>query len=51
MDVYSSNTILQRELDRVAWASLAGYTTTFAMMLVPVPNPLPLTLVSLNSVE
>jgi len=42
---------LQRELDRVGWASLAGYTSTFAMMLVPVPNPLPLALISLNSVE
>lgn len=51
VDVYSSNPILQLELDRVAWASLAGYTTTFAMLLVPVPNPLPLALVSLNSVE
>lgn len=51
VDAYSSNPILQRELDRVAWASLAGYTSTFAMMLVPVPNPLPLALVSLNSVE
>lgn len=51
VDVYSSNPILQREFDRVGWASLAGYTTTFAMMLVPVPNPLPLALVSLNSVE
>jgi hypothetical protein len=51
VDVYSSNPILQRELDRVGWASLAGYTSTFAMMLVPIPNPLPLALVSLNSVE
>jgi len=51
VDVYSSNPILQLELDRVAWASLAGYTTTFAMMLVPIPNLLPLALVSLNSVE
>ena len=51
VDAYSSNPILQRELDRVGWASLAGYTSTFAMMLVPVPNPLPLALVSLNSVE
>jgi len=51
VDVYSSNPILQRELDRVGWASLAGYTSTFAMMLVPVPNPLPLALISLNSVE
>ncbi|SLM48756.1 conserved protein of unknown function [Nitrospira japonica] len=51
VDVYSSNPILQLELDRVAWASLAGYTTTFAMLLVPVPNPLPLAVVSLNSVE
>ena len=51
VDAYSSNPILQRELDRVGWASLAGYTSTFAMMLVPVPNPLPLALISLNSVE
>jgi hypothetical protein len=51
VDVYSSNPILQLELERVAWASLAGYTTTFGMMLVPVPNLLPLALVSLNSVE
>lgn len=51
VDVYSSNPILQLELDRLAWASLAGYTTTFAMLLVPVPNPLPLAIVSLNSVE
>ncbi|HJT19224.1 MAG TPA: hypothetical protein VJ746_02060 [Nitrospira sp.] len=51
VDVYSSNPILQLELDRVAWASLAGYTTMFAMLLVPVPNPLPLTLIGLNSVE
>jgi hypothetical protein len=51
VDVYSSNPILQRELDRVGWASLLGYTSTFALMLVPVPNPLPLALVSLNSVE
>ena len=51
VDVYSSNPILQKELDRVGWASLAGYTSTFAVMLVPVPNPLPLALVSLNSVE
>lgn len=51
VDVYSSNPILQLELDRVAWASLAGYTTTFAMLLVPIPNVLPLALVSLNSVE
>lgn len=51
VDVYSSNPILQRELDRVGWASLAGYTSTFAMMLVPIPNPLPLALISLNSVE
>ncbi|HEY7533292.1 MAG TPA: hypothetical protein VH681_10990 [Nitrospiraceae bacterium] len=51
VDVYSSNPILQRELDRVGWASLAGYTTTFAMMLVPIPNPLPLAIVSLDTVE
>jgi hypothetical protein len=51
VDVYSSNPILQMELDRVGWASVMGYTSTFAMMLVPVPNPLPLALVSLNSVE
>jgi hypothetical protein len=51
VDVYSSNPILQRELDRVAWASVAGYTSTFAMMLVPIPNPLPLAIISLNSVE
>ena len=51
VDVYSSNPLLQRELDRVGWASLLGYTSTFALMLVPVPNPLPLALVSLNSVE
>ena len=51
VDAYSSNPILQRELDRVGWASLAGYTSTFALMLVPVPNPLPLALVSLTSVE
>ena len=51
VDIYSSNPILQRELDRVGWASFAGYTSTFAMMLVPVPNPLPLALISLNSVE
>lgn len=51
VDVYSSNPILQLELDRVGWASLLGYTSTFAMMLVPFPNPLPLALVSLNSVE
>jgi hypothetical protein len=51
VDAYSSNPILQQELDRVGWASLAGYTSTFAIMLVPVPNPLPLALVSLTSVE
>jgi len=51
VDVYSSNPILQLELERVAWASLAGYTTTFAMLLVPVPNPLPLAVIGLNSVE
>ena len=51
VDVYSSNPILQIELDRVGWASVIGYTSTFAMMLVPVPNPLPLALVTLNSVE
>lgn len=51
VDVYSSNPILQLELDRIAWASLAGYTTTFAMLIVPVPNPLPLAIISLNSVE
>ena len=51
VDVYSSNPVLQRELDRVAWASVAGYTSTFAMMLVPIPNPLPLAIISLNSVE
>ncbi|HKR80863.1 MAG TPA: hypothetical protein VJR69_14235 [Nitrospira sp.] len=51
VDVYSSNPMLQIELDRVGWASLVGYTSTFAIMLVPVPNPLPLALASLNSVE
>jgi hypothetical protein len=51
VDAYSSNPILQLELDRVGWASLAGYTSTFAIMLVPVPNPLPLAIVSLTSVE
>lgn len=51
VDVYSSNPILQVELDRVAWASLAGYTTTFATLLVPLPNLLPMALVGLNTVE
>lgn len=51
VDVYSSNPILQQELDRVAWASLAGFTTTFAMLLVPLSNPVSLTLASLSSVE
>ncbi len=51
VDPYSTNPILQHELERVAWAHVAGYATTFALMLVPAPNPLPLLLTSLTTVE
>jgi hypothetical protein len=51
VDPYSTNPILQHELERVAWAHVAGYATTFALVLVPAPNPLPLMLTSLTSVE
>ena len=51
VDPYSTNPILQHELERVAWAHVAGYVTTFALILVPAPNPLPLLLTSLTTVE
>lgn len=51
VDPYSTNPLLQHELDRAAWAHVAGYATTFALMLVPVPNPVPLMLTSLTTVE
>lgn len=51
VDPYSTNPILQHELDRAAWAHVAGYTTTFALVLVPAPNPLPLMLTSLTTVQ
>lgn len=51
VDPYSTNQILQHELDRAAWAHVAGYATTFALTLVPAPNPLPLMLTSLTTVE
>lgn len=51
VDPYSTNPILQHELDRAAWAHLAGYATTFALVLVPAPNPVPLMLTSLTTVE
>ncbi|MDF0666136.1 MAG: hypothetical protein P0119_08685 [Nitrospira sp.] len=51
VDPYSTNPILQHELDRAAWAQVAGYTTTFALVLVPAPNPLPLMLTSLTTVQ
>lgn len=51
VDPYSSNEVLQRELDRVAWAYTAGYGTTFLLILAPVPNPLPLAMASLTTVE
>jgi hypothetical protein len=38
-------------LERVAWAHVAGYVTTFALILVPAPNPLPLLLTSLTTAE
>lgn len=51
VDPYSRNEVLQQELDRVAWAHTAGYATTFMIILVPVPNPIPLSLTSLTTVE
>jgi len=51
VDPYSTNPILQHELERVAWAHVAGYVTTFALILVPAPNPLPLLLTPLTTVE
>jgi hypothetical protein len=51
VDAYSSNPVLQQELERAAWAHLAGYVTTFALILVPAPNPLPLMMTSLTTVE
>ncbi|MGE3152254.1 MAG: hypothetical protein AB7G48_14575 [Nitrospiraceae bacterium] len=51
VDAYSSNSILQHELERAAWSHLAGYATTFALILVPAPNPLPLMMTSLTTVE
>jgi hypothetical protein len=51
VDAYSTNPILQHELERAAWAHLAGYATTFALILVPAPNPLPLMMTSLTTVE
>ncbi len=51
VDPYSTNPILQHQLDRAAWAHVVGYATTFALMLVPVPNPVPLMLTSLTTVQ
>jgi hypothetical protein len=51
VDPYSTNAILQHELERAAWAHVAGYATTFALVLVPAPNPVPLMLTSLTTVE
>ncbi|NGZ09691.1 MAG: hypothetical protein CV088_09940 [Nitrospira sp. LK70] len=51
VDPYSTNPALQHELDRAAWAHVAGYTTTFALMVVPAPNPLALMLTSLTTVQ
>lgn len=50
VDAYSTNPVLQDELERAAWAHLTGYATTFALILVPAPNPLPLMLTSLTTV-
>ena len=51
VDPYSTNPILQHALERAAWAHVAGYATTFALVLVPAPNPVPLMLTSLTTVE
>jgi len=51
VDPYSTNPVLQHELDRAAWAHVAGYATTFALVLVPAPNPLPMMLSSLTTVQ
>jgi hypothetical protein len=51
VDAYSTNPVLQDELERAAWAHLAGYATTYALILVPAPNPLPLMMTSLTTVE
>ena len=51
VDAYSTNPVLQDELERAAWAHLTGYATTFALILVPAPNPLPLMMTSLTTVE
>lgn len=51
VDPYSTNPILQHALDRAAWAHVAGYATTFVLVLVPAPNPVPLMLTSFTTVE